>query len=209
MKASRPFKYVLISSLIVLFLSSCTQERIVSFRSLLMEISDPDAITRFPDPSYRLIQQSSYDRRTVSPDSAGWFANADYTQFIREEEHEGRREFVMFEAEGPGAVVRWWMTFGNQDALASYIRVYLDGNPVPVIEGMAPALIGGGLLAPLPLSSAVSPLTEPQRQGYNLYLPIPFSKSCKITLTNSSVLITPERRTPSIYYNICSRLYEK
>lgn len=209
MKASILFKNVLTSALVALLLSSCTRERIVSFRSLLVEISDPEAITRFPEPSYRLIQQSSYDRRTVSPDSAGWFANDDYTQFIREEENAGRREFVMFEAEGPGAVVRWWMTFGNQDALASYIRVYLDGNPVPVLEGMAPALIGGGLLAPPPLSAAVSPLTEPQRQGYNLYLPIPFSKSCKITLTNSSVLITPERRTPSIYYNICSRLYEK
>jgi hypothetical protein len=171
-------------------------------------MSDREAITRFPDPTYRLIQQSSYDRRTVSPDSAGWFANNDYTQFIREEENEGRREMVMFEAEGPGAVVRWWMTFGNQEALDSYIRVYLDGNPVPVLDGMAPLLVGRGLLAPAPLSAAVSPLTEQQRQGYNLYLPIPFSRSCKITLTNSSVLITPERRTPSIYYNICSRLYE-
>ncbi len=209
MKASRPFKYILISALVTLLLSSCTRDKVVSFRSLLVEITDTEAITRFPDPSYRLIQQSSYDRRTVSPDSTGWFANNDYTHFIREEENEGRREFVMFEAEEPGAIVRWWMTFGNQEALDSYIRVYLDGNPVPVLEGMAPALVGGGLLAPAPLSAAVSPLTEPQRQGYNLYLPIPFSKSCKITLTNSSVVITPERRTPSIYYNICSRLYEK
>ncbi len=209
MKHTGIVKYLIISVLAPLLLNSCTRDKIVSFRSLLVEITDPEAITRFPDPSYRLVQQSSYDRRTVSPDSAGWFANNDYTHFIREEENEGRREFVMFEAEGPGAIVRWWMTFGNHDALASYIRVYIDGNTVPVLEGMAPALIGGGLLAPPPLSDAVSPLTEPQRQGYNLYLPLPFSKSCKITLTNSSVLITPERRTPSIYYNICSRLYEK
>jgi hypothetical protein len=78
-----------------------------------------------------------------------------------------------------------------------------------VIEGMAPALLGEGLLAPWPLSSSVSPLTDPQRRGYNLYLPIPFSQKCRITLENDSIVITPERRKPSIYYNIGTRLYEE
>ncbi len=155
------------------------------------------------------MQQSSYDRKSIHPDSSGWFANDDYTQFIREEENDGRREYVMFEADGPGAVVRWWMTFGNADALESYIRVYIDGDPAPVLEGRAPDLVGGGILAPEPLSASVSPTTELQARGYNLYLPLPFAKSCKITLENESVIITPERRTPSIYYNIGARLYEK
>ncbi|MRR23780.1 DUF2961 domain-containing protein [bacterium] len=145
---------------------------------------------------------------SVHPDSSGWFANNDYTQFIREETNDGRREFVMLDAEGPGAIVRWWMTFGNANALNSYIRVYIDGRSEPVIEGMAPKLVGEGILAPAPLSTSVSPLTEPQRRGYNLYLPITFAESCKITLENDSVIITPQRRTPSIYYNIDARLYD-
>ena len=209
MKKSILFIIAVLSVTGILIMVSCSYEKFITFRSLLREMADPEAITRFPDPSYKLIQFSSYDRRSIHPDSAGWFANDDYTRFIREEENNGRREFVMLEADGPGAIVRWWMTFGNANALNSYIRVYIDGQSTPVIEGMAPALVGGGVLAPQPLSAAVSPLTEPQRQGYNLYLPIPFSEKCKITLENDSVAITPERSTPSIYYNIDTRLYEE
>ncbi len=193
----------------IIIIASCRNEQIITFRSLLREMTMAEAVTRFPDPSYRLVQYSSYDRRSIHPDSAGWFANNDFTQFIREEIKDGRREYVMLETEGPGAIVRWWMTFGNVNALNSYVRVYIDDQQTPVIEGMAPQLVGRGLLAPDPLSAAVSPLTEPQRQGYNLYLPIPFSRSCKVTLENDSIVINPQRRSPSIYYNICARLYEK
>jgi len=193
----------------VCLLSSCKNETVITFRSLLREMTSAETLTRYPTPDYRLVQFSSYDRRSIHPDSAGWYANNDYTHFIREETTGGRREYVMLEADGPGAIVRWWMTFGNEDALNSYIRVYLDDRTEPVIEGMAPELVGGGVLAPAPLSTSVSPLTEPQRRGYNLYLPIPFAEKCIITLENDSVLITPQRRKPSIYYNIDVRLYEE
>lgn len=186
---------------------SCRKETIITFRSLLREMTSAETLTRYPSPAYRLVQFSSYDRRSIHPDSAGWYANDDYTNFIREEDTDGRHEYVMLEADGPGAIVRWWMTFGNANAMNSYIRVYLDGQSDPVIEGSAPELIGGGVLAPAPLSTSVSPLTEPQRRGYNLYLPIPFSEKCRITLENDSVLVTPQRHTPSIYYNIDARLY--
>jgi len=209
MKHRSTFPAVIMICASLLTFSSCRKENIITFRSLLKEMASPEAITRFPDPSYRLVQQSSYDRKTIHPDSSGWFANDDYTQFIREEENDGRREYVMFEAAGPGAVVRWWMTFGNAEALESTIRVYIDGETAPVLEGRAPDLVGGGLLAPEPLSTSVSSMTELQARGYNLYLPIPFARNCKITLENEAVIITPERRTPSIYYNIGARLYAK
>lgn len=188
---------------------SCRKETVITFRSLLREMASEETLTRYPSPAYRLVQFSSYDRRSIDPDSSGWYANDDYTNFIREEDTDGRHEYVMLEADGPGAIVRWWMTFGNANAMNSYIRVYLDGQTVPVIEGRAPELIGGGVLAPAPLSTSVSPMTEPQRRGYNLYLPIPFSEKCRITLENDSVIITQQRHTPSIYYNIDARLCEK
>jgi hypothetical protein len=188
---------------------SCRNEKVITFRSLLKEMVTPDAITRFPDQSYRLVQFSSYDRRSIHPDSTGWFANNDYTQFIREEENNGRHEYVMFESDGPGAIVRWWMTFGNLNAFNSYVRVYIDGHDVPVLEGDAPALLGEGIIAPPPLSTSVSPLTDPHQRGYDLYLPIPFSGKCKITLENDSIVIKPDRRYPSIYYSVSARIYEK
>ena len=209
MKKSGIFLSGLITLAAILLAPSCRNENFVTFRSLLLEMSDHESVTRFPDPCYRLVQYSSYDRRSIHPDSAGWFANNDYTHFIREEINDGRREFVMLETDGPGAIVRWWMTFGNANALNSYIRVYIDSQDTPLIEGLAPQLVGEGVLAPAPLSCSVSPLTEPQRRGYNLYLPIPFSEKCKITVENDSVVISQQRRTPSIYYNINARLYEE
>lgn len=209
MKKKLPLLAMPVLMAAILLTPSCRNETIITMRSLLRDMASPETLTRYPSPSFRLFQFSSYDRLSVHPDSAGWFANNDYTQFIREETTNGRREFVMLEAEGPGAIVRWWMTFGNANALNSYIRVYIDGQEEPVIEGMAPQLVGGGVLAPEPLSTSVSPLTEPQRRGYNLYLPIPFAEKCRITLENDSVMITPQRRTPSIYYNIDARIYEE
>ena len=86
------FSIITLAAVAILILtSSCRNERIVTFRSLLREMADRETITRFPDPSYRLVQFSSYDRRSIHPDSAGWFTNNDYTQFIREETTDGRR----------------------------------------------------------------------------------------------------------------------
>ena len=37
-------------------------------------------------------------------------ATNDNTQYIRKEETDGRQESVMMEADGPGAIVRFWLT---------------------------------------------------------------------------------------------------
>lgn len=63
-------------------------------------MSTPDAITRFPDPAFSLMQFSSFDRRSIHPDSAGWFADNDCTRFIREEENDGRYEYKSIETAG-------------------------------------------------------------------------------------------------------------
>ena len=86
MKALRLIQSIILLMLITATISSCRDMKVITFRSLLSEMSDPESITRFPDPRYRLVQQSSYDRRSIHRDSAGWFANNDYTHFIREED---------------------------------------------------------------------------------------------------------------------------
>ena len=199
--------YIFVTVISIFLFSSCTK-RTVTLESLLKEMTDRSELTYFPEKPYSLKQFSSYDRKTVSPDNNDWWANADYTQFIREEENNGRREFVLFDADGPGAVVRYWMTFAGEGASTGTLRIYIDENANPEIEGNVLEILSGNLLAPEPLASSVSPETEYQRRGHNLYLPIPYSKHCKITYECDAVKFENDRRRPSIYYNINYRTYK-
>jgi hypothetical protein len=197
---------LLLGALISIALVSC-KTKVVTLESLLDEMTDRTVVTRFPEQHYTLKQFSSYDRKSVSPDDKNWWANADYTQFIREEENNGRREFVLFDADGPGAVVRFWMTFAGEGAIDGTLRIYIDGNDAPAVEGSVLAILSGTQLAPDPLAVSVSPETEYERRGHNLYLPVPYAGHCKITYECDAVTIEENRRKPSIYYNICYRTY--
>ncbi|MBN1819386.1 MAG: DUF2961 domain-containing protein [Prolixibacteraceae bacterium] len=196
---------LLILFLISLLGFSCNQNTI-TLESLLNDMLNPDNISYFNN-SFNVKQFSSFDRKSVGPDKENWWANADYTQFLREEKNKGRREFVMFDHEGPGAIVRFWMTFAGNGATESILRFYIDGDDEPVIEGNAPEVLSGGILAPEPLSISVSPETEYERRGHNLYLPIPFSESCKVTIECDSVHFQDGYWRPSLYYNINYREY--
>ena len=176
--------------------------------SLLNEMTDREVLTRLPEQPYTLKQFSSYDRKSTGPDVPGWFANEDYTQFIREEENNGRREFVLLDAEGPGAVVRWWMTFAGDGAADGTVRIYVDNQPEPVIEGDILELLSGEMLASEPLAASVSPETEYHQRGHNLYLPLPYNQHLKITYECDAVRFENNRWRPSIYYNICYRTYQ-
>lgn len=190
-------------------LCSCTGNNQITLGTLLDEMTDRHAITVYPEPGYKLKQFSSYDRRSIGPGEEGWYANADYTQFIREEENQGRREFVMFDHEGPGAIVRWWMTFAGAGSHDGTIRIYLDNNNEPVVEDNILKVLSGQLLAGEPLSSSVSPESDYSRRGHNLYLPIPYAQHCKITYECDSIVIDANSRKPSVYYNINYRDYNE
>lgn len=199
--------YLLPGLVLAIIVFSCKPE-IVTFELLLNEMTDKKVLTYFPEKDYNLKQFSSYDRKSVSPNDENWWANADYTQFIREEINHGRREFVLFDAEGPGAIVRYWMTFAGEGASSGILRIYIDGNENPEIEGNVLDILSGEILAPEPLATSVSPDTEYQRRGHNLYLPIPYSQHCKITYQCDVVKFENNRWRPSIYYNINYRTYE-
>jgi len=186
----------------------------VSLESLLSEMVSRERLARFPDPFYVCRQFSSYDRDTVAPDKEGWFANWDRSQFVRVEQNAGRREYVLFDAEGPGAVVRFWGTWHGprekgrlQPFSNGTLRVYLDGQPVPAIEGPIADLVSGGKLVGPPLSNSVSPQTPYERRGHNLYLPIPYQKHCKITYESDKVVDFGAKRGEALYYQINYRTY--
>ncbi len=211
MKTRQVSRLILIAlTLSIIFsLHSCKKEKVVSIKTLLTEMTDRNAITRFPAPFYNLRQFSSYDRKSVSPSDSNWFANDDYTQFIGFDTSHGRKEYILFDTDGPGAIVRWWMTFAGEGGLVGTIRVYIDGSSSPVFEADPLTLYSGKLLTGAPLITSVSPDTEIERRGHNLYLPIPFADHCTITYECEAVMVTDSTRKPNIYYNICYRAYEQ
>ena len=174
----------------------------VTMKSLLQEMADREQITRFPDPSYTLRLHSSYDRGTYAKDMPSWFANGDASQFVRVEQNEGRRELVMMDAKGPGAVVRWWVTVAGTDG-KGMLRIYIDGKLA--VEGSVLDLVSGGVLCSAPLSDSVSPQTDYLRRGHNLYLPLPYAKSCK--LTYESPTVWARNNNEAFYYNVEARTY--
>ncbi|HNQ37200.1 MAG TPA: DUF2961 domain-containing protein [Prolixibacteraceae bacterium] len=188
-------------------LSSCSR-RAVTLESLLKEMADREAIARYPDPEYTMKQFSSYDRATVAPGDHTWFANWDRSMFIRTDTIGGRQEYVMMDAEGPGAIVRFWMTFAGENSGRGILRIYFDGDTVPAIEGTAFDVLSGTLLTGAPLATSVSDSTEYEHRGHNLYLPLPYARRCLVTYESGNIK-DPGAKTggEAAYYNINYRTY--
>lgn len=172
--------------LLVVTVSSCTKsEKSISIETLLHEMIDLDMVAKFPQDNFRLKQESSYNRASVSPeDSVGWFTNHDFNRtdkdhnFLRIEENNGQKEWVLMDHQGAGAIVRTWMPFRSTKNPKTdiIIKFYLDGAEQPALEGNMLGLLDGTDLFPFPLAhksirSAVS------------FFPIPYAKSCKVTVT--------------------------
>jgi hypothetical protein len=204
------FRLSFVAGLLVLCCTLTTNAEPISFQSLLEEMTDRAQLARWPQPAYTCRQFSSYDRDAVGVDEPGWFANWDRSQFLRVEENSGRQEYVMMDAAGPGVVVRFWATWHGprgKEFTNGTLRVYLDGQSEPAIEGPIADLIDQGLLAGPPLSQGVSPLTEYKHRGHNLYLPIPYARHCKITYETSAPVDRGAKSGEALYYQINYRTY--
>ncbi len=172
----------------------------IDFGGLLTEMLARSRIAEFPEPAFVCKQASSYNRKSKEPGAVGWFATDDYSNFRGHEQVDGRREWVMLDVDGPGVIVRWWITQYKYDGT---IRVYLDGSDKPVLEGKGDELVGGrrtGAVGP--------PLSAVRAAGCNLYLPIPFKKHCKITYDGLNAKET-RKFADNIYYNINYLQYPK
>jgi hypothetical protein len=157
----------------------------VTTAALLDEMTDLAGMAEFPSPAYTCRQFSSYDRKSKSP-AEEWFANNDAGQFLRVEERAGRKEHVMMDAAGPGAIVRIWSA--NP---AGTLRFYIDGEEQPSLEAPMSELLGGKFPdLPRPLAGEYS-------KGWNLYFPIPYARSCKVTSDKGG-----------FYYHVNYRTYE-
>lgn len=184
----------------ILALFSCKQESPkVTLSTLLDEMVSADEVARIPDPSYTVRQVSSYDRRSVHPDSAFWFANNDGFGIVRTDTINNRIENVLFDEKGPGVITRIWLTTLNKNGK---MRFYFDGAAeaqwvIPAYDLMQTGLsLGKGLLQPH------TSYTPEGKGGNTLFLPIPYAKSCKVTFEYpDGVEPTPK------YYQINYRTY--
>ena len=175
------------------FAAETAPPQTVSLRSLLAEMTDRNAAAKWPSPAYVLHQASSYDRATTNPAvAATWFANNDSGQFIRIEENQGRREWVIMEHNGPGAITRLWLPL-EPSKDKQVIRFYFDGDLTPAIAVPFNELLSGRAFVKPPLAFVAADETDLRNQrqaapkvlrgvGGDLYLPIPFAHRCKITL---------------------------
>lgn len=166
-----------------------SSERPVTVRSLLAEMTDREEMARFPEPTYTSRQFSSYDRGSVAPDQPGWYANNDFSHFLRVETNGVRREHVMVDTAGPGALVRFWVTVAGTDG-SGILRVYLDGRSTPEIEGPVLEVLSGSVLCGYPLAASVSEHTDYLKRGHNLYLPIPYAVRCVVTYESATLGLT-------------------
>ncbi len=177
-----------VGAVCALGLWSWAGEAVISTATLLQDMVNLRAMAEFPSPYYTCKQFSSYDRRSKTPaDPKTWFANGDRGHYLRVEERNGRKEYVMMDADGPGAVVRIWSANPR-----GTLRIYLDGSDTPVLEAPMADLLGGkfpGL--PRPIAGEYS-------RGWNLYFPIPYARHCKITSDQGD-----------FYYHVDYRTYEK
>ena len=120
---------------------------------------------------FTLGQDSSYDRRSKERGTDDWFANDDWGHYLREEENGGRQEWVMADLKGPGALVRQW-TANPQGT----VRYYFDGETEPRFllkraEVEAGTFLGLG-----------EPYAYLASRGYNVYLPMGYARSLKVTV---------------------------
>lgn len=192
--------------------TSLKAQQRVSLESLLREMIDRSERARYPYPAFQCKQASSTDPATVAKDQPGWFGNGDCTHFRRTEQTARGTEYVMMESEGPGAIVRFWMTFAGEGSGQGLLRIYVDGSDQPVIEQRARGLLSGKSLIASPLAMGVSQRVDSMRWGLNLFLPIPYANGCKITYQSDMVDfndrsgLTPGHE--AVFYNINYRCYE-
>jgi hypothetical protein len=175
--------HLLLGAAIAMSALFANAQEAVSIESLLTEMIDHESVARFPEKDFRLKQHSSYNRASKTPDEPkGWFNNKDNNtgpkddSFIRIEENDGRKEWVLMDHQGPGAIVRTWMPWRSKTAATTDInmRIYLDGSDEPALEGNMLTMFDGNGVIPYPFAH------QSLRSAVNFF-PIPYAKSCKVT----------------------------
>jgi hypothetical protein len=145
---------------------------VFTYVDLVNRLTDLERVAVLPAEGETCAQWSSYDRASrydAETDTyVAWDANADGNGIIRREGNTS----VIAEMQGPGVIWRIW----SATAAEGHVKVYLDDQETPAID--------------MPFIDYFNhenePFTRPSlvhrtAMGYNSYVPIPYSESCRIT----------------------------
>jgi len=146
-----------------------------SYADLVRQLNNLERLALLPAPGDTCRQWSSYDRGSKYDEKTGkyvhWEANGDGSGIIR---REGNQQ-VFAEMEGPGCIWRIWSALPQK----GHVKIYLDGQTEPVVD-MPFADYFDGKHAPFNFPQLSYRLEDVGCRGQNLYLPIPYQRSCKI-----------------------------
>jgi len=107
--------------------------------------------------------------------------------------------FVLADLKGPGIVNHIWLTIADNEYAwprLLRVRVYYDGHKTPSVDAPLGDFFGVGLGYERNLNSIMVRDASFGR-ARNSYWPMPFRKSCRITVTNEG-----KRRMSNLYYHV-------
>jgi hypothetical protein len=146
----------------------------------------------FPDP-YRLTEPKNFEAFRATSNNADWSSNDDSKRPIPGE------TTVLADLSGPGVVNHMWITIADSEygwPRLLRLRVYYDGSPVPSVD--APLgdffAVGHGFEAKV---KSLMVVDSSDGRARNSYWPMPFRKSCRITVTNEG-----RRRVSNLYFHV-------
>jgi hypothetical protein len=147
----------------------------LSYVDLVQRMTDLGQLSVLPVDGERCAQWSSYDRASrydaATDKYIAWGANGDGGHVIRKEGN----QVVLAEMDGPGCIWRIWSARAQQGR----VKIHLDGQEQPVLD-MPFIEYFQAKHAPLDYPMLSYEMKDHGNRGENLYIPIPYQKSCKI-----------------------------
>ena len=116
-----------------------------------------------------------------------------------------RETLTLLDDAGPGLISHVWVTIASDDPShlkALVLRMYWDGESTPSVEAPIGDFFGLGL-GDYHLYQSLA-LQVGSDKALNCFLPMPFQKHARITVTNEGAI-----RTDAFYFNIDYRAYTK
>jgi len=162
-----------------------------AFLAALTGCVQPTAL-RISDP-FRLTEPKNFTVHRASSNNPDWNSNDDSKRPIPGE------TTVLADLQGPGVVTHLWITIADNEygwPRLLRLRVYYDGSETPSVD--APIgdffAVGNGTEAEV---ESLMVRNSSDGRARNCYWPMPFRKSCKITVTNEG-----RRRVTMLYFHV-------